>query len=186
MAVFNFNSIEYASHTLECTYCYLTHWGRATHIFVSKLNIIASDNVLSPGRRQAFICNNDEILSINTQVKCSRLQQWHRNSEKGFCHILRKTKILLFENIISIISTIMPQINEHGILNQSFKIMYNTSRLYLWDTGTECFAKIWLYLRRGNKVTQMKFIILWNIELCVNTYEKNIIKNNYSSPLCQT
>ena len=42
----------------------LTHWGRATHICVSKLTIIASDNGLSPGRRQAITCNNAGILSI--------------------------------------------------------------------------------------------------------------------------
>ena len=42
----------------------LTHWGRATHICVSKLTIIASDNGLSPGRRQAIIWNNAAILSI--------------------------------------------------------------------------------------------------------------------------
>ena len=42
----------------------LTHWGRATHICVSKLTIIASDNDLSPGRRLAIIWNNAGILSI--------------------------------------------------------------------------------------------------------------------------
>ena len=42
----------------------LTHWGRATHICVNKLTIIASDNGLSPGRRQAIIWNNAGILSI--------------------------------------------------------------------------------------------------------------------------
>ena len=42
----------------------LTHWGRATYICVSKLTIIASDNALSPGRRQAIIWNNAGILSI--------------------------------------------------------------------------------------------------------------------------
>ena len=42
----------------------LTHWGRATHICVSKLTIIASDNGLSPGRRQAIIWNSAGILSI--------------------------------------------------------------------------------------------------------------------------
>ena len=42
----------------------LTHWGRATHICISKLTIIASDNGLSPGRHQAIIWNNDGILSI--------------------------------------------------------------------------------------------------------------------------
>ena len=42
----------------------LIHWGRATHICVSKLTIIASNNGLSPGRRQAIIWNNVRILSI--------------------------------------------------------------------------------------------------------------------------
>ena len=32
-----------------------THWGRVTHICISKLTIIGSDNGLSPGRRQAII-----------------------------------------------------------------------------------------------------------------------------------
>ena len=42
----------------------LTHWGRATHICVSELTIMASDNGLSPGRRQAIIWNNAGILSF--------------------------------------------------------------------------------------------------------------------------
>ena len=36
----------------------LTHWDRVTHICVSKLTIISSDNGLSPGRRQAIIWTN--------------------------------------------------------------------------------------------------------------------------------
>ena len=42
----------------------LTHWGRVTHIGVSKLTIIGSDNGLSPGRRQAIIWTNAGILLI--------------------------------------------------------------------------------------------------------------------------
>ena len=41
---------------------YLTHWGRMTHICVSKLTIIGSDNGLSPDRRQAIIWTNAGIL----------------------------------------------------------------------------------------------------------------------------
>ena len=41
-----------------------THWGRVTHICISKLNIIRSDNGLSPGWRQAIIWTNDGILLI--------------------------------------------------------------------------------------------------------------------------
>ena len=43
---------------------HLTHWGRVTHICVSKLTIIGSDNGLSPGRRQAIIWTNAGILLI--------------------------------------------------------------------------------------------------------------------------
>ena len=42
----------------------LTHWGRVTHICISKLIIIGSDSGLSPDRRQAIIWTNAWILSI--------------------------------------------------------------------------------------------------------------------------
>ena len=42
----------------------LTHWGQVTHICVSKLSILGSDNGLSPGRRQAKIWTKDGILLI--------------------------------------------------------------------------------------------------------------------------
>ena len=47
---------------------HLTHWGRLMHISVSKLIIIASDNVLSPGRRQAIIWTNTGILIIRNKL----------------------------------------------------------------------------------------------------------------------
>ena len=43
---------------------FLTHWGRVTHLCVSKLTSIDSDNGLSPGRHQAIIWNNARILLI--------------------------------------------------------------------------------------------------------------------------
>ena len=42
----------------------LTHWGRVTHICVSKLTIIGSENGLLPSRRQAIISTNAGLLSI--------------------------------------------------------------------------------------------------------------------------
>ena len=44
----------------------LTHWGRVTHICVTYLAIIGSDNGLSPSRRQAIIWTNAGILLIRT------------------------------------------------------------------------------------------------------------------------
>ena len=43
---------------------YLTHWGPVKYICVGKLNIIGSDNGLSPGRRQAINWNKTGILLI--------------------------------------------------------------------------------------------------------------------------
>ena len=42
----------------------LTHWGRVTHICVSKLTIIGSFNGLSPDRHQAIIWTNAGLLLI--------------------------------------------------------------------------------------------------------------------------
>ena len=42
----------------------LTHWGRVTHICISKLTIIGSNNSLLPGRCQAIIWTDAGILLI--------------------------------------------------------------------------------------------------------------------------
>ena len=42
----------------------LIHWGRVTHICVSKITIIGLDNALSPDRRQVIIWTNAGILLI--------------------------------------------------------------------------------------------------------------------------
>ena len=53
------------SSALAIEFCLsLTHWGRVTHICVSPLTIIGSDNGLSPGRRQAIFWTNAVILLI--------------------------------------------------------------------------------------------------------------------------
>ena len=66
----------------------LTHWGRVTHICVSKLTIIDSDNGLSPGRRQAFTWTNVGILLIEPL-------------ETKFSEILIKIDIFSFKKIYS-------------------------------------------------------------------------------------
>ena len=50
----------------ECRWpcCQLTRWGRVTHVCVSKLTIIGSDNGLLPYQRQAIIWTNAGLLLI--------------------------------------------------------------------------------------------------------------------------
>ena len=45
-------------------YIHITHWCRVTHICVSQLAIIGSDNGLEPGRHQTIIWTNAGILLI--------------------------------------------------------------------------------------------------------------------------
>ena len=64
----------------------LTHWGRVTHICVSKLTIIGSDNGLSPGWHQAIIWTNTGVLLIRTL-------------ETNFSEILSKIHTFSFRKI---------------------------------------------------------------------------------------
>ena len=65
-------SLKYVAQKWKCCHAYgfcrhrrhLTHWGRVTHICISKLTIIGSDNGLSPDRRQAIIWTNAGLLLI--------------------------------------------------------------------------------------------------------------------------
>ena len=72
----------------------LTHWGRVmqTHICVSKLSIIGSDNGLSPGRRQAIIWTNAGILVIEPLGT-------------NFCEILIEIRIFAFKKMYLKISS---------------------------------------------------------------------------------
>ena len=70
----------------------LTHWGRVTHICVSRLTITGSDNGLSPGRRQAIISNNARILLIG--LLGTNFSEINRNSyifihEDAFENVVR-------------------------------------------------------------------------------------------------
>ena len=69
-------------------YCFifmLTQWGRVTHMCVSKIIIIASDNGLSPGPRQYIIWTNDGIMSIGPfrinfgEILMKICKSWFRN-----------------------------------------------------------------------------------------------------------
>ena len=64
------NGYVISSHTLMAIWLLIhagikvNHWDRVTHICVSRLTIISSDNCLSPVRRQAIIWTNADILVI--------------------------------------------------------------------------------------------------------------------------
>ena len=56
---------------------YLTHWGWVTHMCISKLFIIGSDNGLLPGRRQASPGLRQAIIYSNVGILLIGLQGTH-------------------------------------------------------------------------------------------------------------
>ena len=91
----------------------LTHWGGVTHICVSNLTMIGSDNGLSPGRRQAIFWTNARILSIG-------------NLGTNFSEILFEILTFSFKNImLGSIGTLGTNFSEilFEILTFSFKNM---------------------------------------------------------------
>ena len=66
MPLFYVDVLTYLCHNHDAGFGepLLTHSGRVSYICVSKLTIIASDNGLSPDRRQAIIYTNTGVLLI--------------------------------------------------------------------------------------------------------------------------
>ena len=98
----------------------LTQWGQVTHICVSNLTTIGSDNGLSPGRHQAIIWTNAGILLIWT---LKNKFQWncHQNS-----YISIQENAL--ENVIREMATILswPQcFMPFWVMSSSEKMLHN-------------------------------------------------------------
>ena len=92
----------------------LTHWGRVTHMCVSKLTIIGSDNGLSPGRRQAIIWINAGILLI---------RPLGTNFNEMLIEILTFIHENAFESVVCEMASILsrPQCVKHKLSKQLFK-----------------------------------------------------------------
>ena len=73
------------SHKIVQFFIRLTQWGRVTHICISKIASIGSDNGLSPGWHQAIIWTWDvNLVSILKKIACytgTKLCQWVSSKE---------------------------------------------------------------------------------------------------------
>ena len=97
--MFNQSVTQKWFYMYECffigTKSHLIHWSRVTHICVSELTIIGSDNGLSPGRRQVIIWNNAGLLFIRPSgtnfseiliaIDVFSFKKMHLNMSSGQC-----------------------------------------------------------------------------------------------------
>ena len=123
-------SIASMGHTLWAfsTNCWqLTHWDRMTHICVSKLTIIGSDNGLSPVRCQAIIWTNAGILLIgplgtscnetSIEIHTFSFKKIHLKLSSGkwlpFCLGLNVLMVLVGLTLVELICTLGYNTKQH-------------------------------------------------------------------------
>ena len=140
----------------------LIHWGRVTHICVSKLTIIDSDNGLAPSRRQAIIWTSAVILligplGINSVKYQSKFKHFHSRKCVWTC---RLSKILF-----------LPQ--------------------YLTRNQDKGKHNGWSSQRNGSWISIVEYKLLWSFEInWVRQYLVNVvlfvIKNLWNDGKAQT
>ena len=110
----------------------LTHRGRAMHICVSKLTIIASDNGLSPGQCQAIIWNN----AVNWILRNKLQWNFDENSDIFF-------QENALESVVRKMAAILSQPQCVNISVQNVKI-HNVLIFFVnLQPGTHCCHHIW-------------------------------------------
>ena len=119
---------------------YLTHWGRMTHICVTNLTIIGSNNGLSPGRHQAIIWTDDGILLIGPLGTNFR-EKFNRNSN-----------IFIHENAIESVVCEMAAILSRP---QCVKPMVTQFYVTIWSPGHNEFNSYDRSLSNGNLTSFM-------------------------------
>ena len=168
----------------------LTHWGRVTHICISNLTIIGSDNGLSPGRCQAIIWTNvgkllirplgtnfSEILirvptfsfrkmELNmSSVKWRPLSrpQWVISSDAG------DEIFWLWESIPCLLMPWLLKSPEHQhawhwlCRTDNMYFCYRVNFIYLGHAKSKTWFKIWIYLLQSLKQFSMLRVKCWGI-----------------------
>ena len=118
----------YTKLRLSSNVLVLIHWGRVTHICVSNLTIIGSDNGLSPGRRQAITETYVGWNVVNWNIGY-RLQ-WNFNMNSNI--FIQENA---FENVVCEIKDILsrPQCINHclGLNKWHYTTLQQRTKKYL-------------------------------------------------------
>ena len=123
----------------------VTHWGRVTHICVSKLTIIGIDNGLSPVRCQAIILTNAGMLLIRTfwtnvgKFHTFSCKKMHLKTVYEMAAILSRPQCVNYDNIRCTKAFVLKQIR---FLNESIVKHLNrplelddVNRIYMLHTA---------------------------------------------------
>ena len=122
----------------------LTHWGPVTHICVSKLTTIGSDNGLSPGRCQAIILTNARILLIRTSE--AKFEHLHSRKSIWNCRLEKWRPFCLGLNGLSENDLRHTQVCTSYIAHETvyYPLSAATWNVFVWNLSYTYFAnKLW-------------------------------------------
>ena len=150
----------------------LTHWGRVTHICVSKLTIVGSDNGLAPDWRHAIIWTNAGILLIGpletnlsdifSEIRAFSLKEMHLKMSSGnwrpFCLGLNVLTPSVFHWCIKIL----------GVNKALFRRCRVNSVIWtsFFSVSQVLFLQIWLNFKSVNLLHYWKIWYIFIFILC--------------------
>ena len=139
----------------------LTYWGRVTHICVSKITIIGSDNGLSPGRRQATIWTSVEILLIGPSGTnfSEILIEIYTFSFKKMHFKMLSGKLAAILSLPQCVNTLRPELNDWLVTKGPIE---NNAYMNQYTEPSHCLNQCW-------------FIVNWTLG---NNCQWNLNQNN--------
>ena len=145
----------------------LIHWGRVTHICVSKLTIIGSDNGLSPHRRQAIIWTNDGILLIGplgtnfSEISIEILTVSFKKMRLKVSSAKRRPFCLGLNVLIGngdLMTAMYFSISMSDYFFSKKKVLFNRQPCWAFTTNA---ANDWLLVKKIPWITSLHWLRLW-------------------------
>ena len=174
---------------------FLIHWDRVTHICVSKLSSIGSDNGLSPGRRQAIVWTNAGILFIGPletnfseiliKIHIFSFRKMHLKMSSGkrrpFCLGLRR--YLQHIHHIGIKSSYVPmKVNMWGSFKELHTAFVSSSSWIITWQGTKWYGSLCARQWKPSSLAQD----VYTINISFNQIRRHSTYNVYWLCSCQS
>ena len=178
--VYSYSCMYRHRYTIYRNIYLLTHWGRLTHICVSKLTIIAADNGLSPGRRQAIMWTNDGILliwplgtnfsEILIEIHSFSFMKMHLKMSSGNAAILSRPQC---------VNPLRPRQNGRRFADDTFKRIFLNENVRIaikislkfvptgWINNNPALVQIMAWRRSGDKPLSAAMMVSLLTHICV-------------------
>ena len=175
--------------TVQWSCVCLTHWGRVTHISVSRLTIIGSDNGLSPniGSENGLSPNRHQFI-IWTKVGTSLIGPWEQTSVKFYyLNVYIFIQENAFENVVWEIAAILFRLQSViSIKIRPQKIKQSSSCVHIYWDALYVLNLFYVFKYHSCHIIVYIHLRLWSPDwyLILDLYVGDIISQITLGTLC--